>query len=123
MQQPYFAIACSVLVLNLISSGVATARPMHVLSSTPDAEAIMHGRNMQYVVRFDGPVDHIQSRLEIVRDGRLIEVLHPLLDSAPNVLFASSPAPEVGHYVLHWSVRSMRDGDSSEGMIPFSVAE
>ena len=123
MQKPYFAATCSVLVLNLVSSGVATARLMHVLSSTPAAEAIMHGRNMQYVVRFDGPVDHVRSRLEIVRDGRLIEVLHPLLDSAPDVLFASSPAPEVCHYLLNWSVRSMRDGDSSEGMIPFSVAE
>jgi hypothetical protein len=123
MQQPCFAIACSVLVLNLMFPGVATARPMHVLSSNPGAEAIMHGNNIQYVVRFDGPVDHVQSRLEIVRDGRLIEALHPLLDSAPDVLFASSPAPPAGHYVLHWSVRSMHDGDSSEGMIPFSVAE
>jgi hypothetical protein len=123
MQQSYLVVACSVLVLNLMSSSIAIARPMHVLSSTPDAEAIMHGRNMQYFVRFDGPVDHVQSRLEIVREGRLIQVLHPLLDSAPDVLFASSPAPPAGHYVLHWSVRSMRDGDSSEGMIPFSVAE
>jgi hypothetical protein len=123
MLQTYSTVACSMLMLNLMSFGVANARQMHVLNSTPDAEAIMHGRNMQYVVRFDGPVDHVHSHLEIVRDGRLIEILHPLLDSAPNVIFATSTAPEVGRYVLHWSVRSMRDGDSSEGMIPFSVAE
>jgi hypothetical protein len=34
---------------------------------------------MQYIVRFDGPVDHAQSQLEIVRDGHVIEVLHPRL--------------------------------------------
>jgi hypothetical protein len=80
----------------------------------------MHGRNMQYIVRFDGPVDHRRSLLEIVRDGHVIQVLHPLLDSAVDVLFASAPAPEPG--VLHWAVKSMQDGDDSEGLIPFSVA-
>jgi len=95
---------------------------MHVLNSTPDAQAVMHGRNMQYIVRFDGPVDHRNSRLEIVRDGSVIEVLRPLLDSAVDVLSASAPAPEPSSYVLHWVVRSMLDGDDSEGVIPFSVA-
>jgi methionine-rich copper-binding protein CopC len=110
------------LALLLMSSGPAAARPMHVLNSTPDAQAVMHGRNMQYIVRFDGPIDHRNSRLEILHDGAVIEVLHPLLDSAVDVLFASAPAPEPGSYVLHWVVKSMQDGDDSAGMIPFSVA-
>jgi methionine-rich copper-binding protein CopC len=95
---------------------------MHVLASTPAAEANMHGSNVQYVVRFDGPVDHAQSRLEILRDGQVVKRLNPLLDSAADVLFASTSAPEPGHYVLHWMVKSMPDGDASDGMIPFSVA-
>jgi len=82
----------------------------------------MHGSNVQYVVRFDGPVDHAQSRLEILRDGQVVKQLHPLLDSAANVLFASTSAPEPGHYVLHWIAKSMPDGEASDGMIPFSVA-
>jgi methionine-rich copper-binding protein CopC len=94
---------------------------MHVLESTPAAEAIMHGSNVQYVVRFDGPVDHAQSRLEILSDGQVVKQLHPLLDSAANVLFASTSAPEPGHYVLHWTAKSMPDGEASDGMIPFSV--
>ena len=114
---------CAILVLLLISTTSAQARPMHVLSSTPEAEAIMHGRNEQYVVRFDGPVDHAQSRLEILRDGRVVQRLNPLLDSAPDVLFASAPAPEPGRYVLHWIVKSVPDEGASEGMIPFSVAQ
>jgi hypothetical protein len=84
---------CAILVLLLFTTP-APARPMHVLASTPAAEAIVHGRNAQYVVRFDGPVDHAQSRLEILRDGHVVQHLDPLLDSAADVLFASAPAPE-----------------------------
>jgi methionine-rich copper-binding protein CopC len=117
-KNPTLALAIALL---LMFSDRALARPMHVLNSTPAAQAVMHGRNMQYIVRFDGPVDHVQSRLEIVRNGHVVELLHPLLDSAADVLFASASAPEPGNYVLHWSVRSV-DGEGSDGMIPFSVA-
>ena len=83
----------------------------------------MHGRNAQYVVRFDGPVDHAQSRLEILRDGHVVQRLRPLLDSAADVLFASAPAPQPGRYMLHWIVKSVPDGGVTDGMIPFSVAK
>ncbi len=121
--QTHLRSGCAILVLLLISTTPAPARPMHVMSSTPAAEAIMHGRNAQYVVRFDGPVDHSQSRLEILRDGHVVQRLDPLLDSAANVLFASAPAPQPGRYVLHWIVKSVPDEGASEGMIPFSVAQ
>ena len=114
--------ACAIFSLLLMPTSFALARPMLVLASTPAAEAIMHGANVQYVVRFDGPVDHAQSRLEILRDGQVVKRLNPLLDSAADVLFASTSAPGPGHYVLHWMVKSMPDGDASDGMIPFSVA-
>jgi methionine-rich copper-binding protein CopC len=121
--QTGLTLSCAILVL-LISATDAPARPMHVMSSTPLAETIMHGRNEQYVVRFDGPVDHAQSRIEVLRDdGRVVRQLHPLLDSAADVLFASAPAPEPGHYVLHWSTKSLPDGEVSEGTIPFTVAQ
>jgi methionine-rich copper-binding protein CopC len=110
-------------VLLLACGEPAWARPMQVVDSTPKAEAIMHGGNAQYVVRFDGPVDHVQSRLEIMRDGRVVQTLPPRLESAPDVLFASAPGLLPGHYVLHWTVKSMGDRDTSEGMIPFSVGE
>jgi len=74
-------------------------------------------------VRFDGPIDHVRSRLEILHDGQVVRRMNPLLDSAPDVLFASAPAPQPGHYVLHWSVRSLPDGEVSDGMIPFTVAQ
>ena len=121
--QRHLTSGCAILVLLLMSTTPAPARPMHVLSSTPEAEAIMQGRNAQYVVRFDGPVDHAQSRLEILRDGHVVQRLDPLLDSAADVLFASAPAPEPGRYMLHWIVKSVRDEEASEGMIAFSVSQ
>ena len=69
----------------------------------------------------DGPVDHAQSRLEILREGHVVQRLDPLLDSAPDVLFASAPAPEPGRYVFHWIAKSVPDEENSTGMIPFSV--
>ena len=81
--QTHLRSGCAILVLLLMSTTPAPARPMHVLSSTPEAEAIMQGRNAQYVVRFDGPVYHVQSRLEILHDGHVVQRLDPLLDSAP----------------------------------------
>jgi methionine-rich copper-binding protein CopC len=45
-----------------------------------------------------------------------------LLDSAPEVLFASGEAPSRDHYSLHWQARSSADGTVSKGDIPFSVA-
>jgi methionine-rich copper-binding protein CopC len=116
-------LSCATLVLLLISTTDAPARQMHVEASTPMAEAIMQGRNEQYAVRFDGPVDHSRSRLEILQDGKVVRRLHALLDSAPDVLFASAPAPQPGHYVLHWSASSLPDGEISEGTIPFTVAQ
>ena len=120
--QTGLTLTCALLVL-LMSTTDAPARQMHVVTSTPLAEAIMQGRNEQYAVRFDGPVDHSRSRLEILQDGQVVRRLNALLDSAADVLFASAPAPQPGHYVLHWSARSLPDGEVTEGMIPFTVEQ
>ncbi len=115
-------VLASAALLLLLSATPAPAQPMHVVSSTPAADATLTAGMAQYLVRFDGPVDHRQSRLEILRDGQVIETLHPRLESAPEVLFAAAPAPGPGHYTLHWTVRSMADQGMTEGTIPFSVA-
>jgi len=108
--------ACMVFVV------AARARPMHVMVSTPGSGVVMQGRVEEFVVRFDGPVNHEASRLVITRGGQVVASPRPLLDSAPEVLFGRAPALPAGQYVLHWSVRSMAEGDTSEGDIPFSVA-
>jgi methionine-rich copper-binding protein CopC len=100
----------------------ADADQLHVRESNPAAEAIIHGRHAEYVVRFDGPVDHAASHIQITQSGRVVQTLSPLLDSAVDVLFASGEAPPAGHYLLHWETRSPLDGEVSRGDIPFSVA-
>jgi len=109
------------LVSLLLGLHGALARPMHMVESYPAADAVVDGRNAQYYVRFDGPVDHRGAHLVITRDGRTVETLDALLDSAPEVLFASAPRLPAGGYELHWSARSMPDGETTEGSYRFTV--
>lgn len=100
--------------------GLAAASPVHMQESSPAAEAILHGEHAQYVVRFDGPVNYLASRLEITRSGKVVQTLHPLVNSAVDVLFASGAVPSAGHYMLHW-VAVCADGERTMGDIPFTV--
>jgi len=109
------------LAILVVSPAPATARELHVRDSTPAAEAIIHGRHAGYVIRFDGPVDHAASRMEITQSGHVVQPLTPRLDSAVDVLFASGETPAAGRYLLHWQARSP-DGEVSNGDIAFSVA-
>ena len=99
----------------------AQARALHLLEASPTAHAIIYGDHAEFVVRFDGPVDHVASRLEIVQSGRMIRALVPLVDSAVDVLFASGETPPAGNYLLRWRAVSP-DGEVSVGDIAFSVA-
>jgi methionine-rich copper-binding protein CopC len=111
-----------VLAVLFVACGPADARPLHVRDSTPAAETIVDGRNAQYVVRFDGWVDHAASRMDITENGKVVEPLVPTLDSEPDVLAASASELAPGRYQLHWHAKSIPDGDFSDGFIPFPVA-
>ena len=105
----------------LLTCGTAAARPPQMRDSKPAAEAIMDGHNLQYVVRFDAPIDHAASTLDIMQDGIPIQSLHPRLNSAPTVLFASGKPLPPGSYTLHWHVGAALGGDVADGDIPFTV--
>ncbi len=98
--------------------GPARAEELRVLESAPQANAVIGGRSSAFYVRFSRPVDHEDSRLTIKRDGRVIEVLHPRLESAPDVLFARAPTLAPGRYSLHWLIGGSPQVD---GEIPFTV--
>jgi hypothetical protein len=49
----------------MASGQQAEARALHARDSFPKAEAILDGRSAQYLIRFDGLVDHAASRMEI----------------------------------------------------------
>jgi methionine-rich copper-binding protein CopC len=118
-----------VAIVVLSSSGMlgtlapAWAQEVHVMQSTPAARAVIAGRSSEFFVRFDRPIDHVHSTLAIVRDGKLVEQLHPRLESAPEVLFARAPTLPAGDYMLHWAVRAMTKVDLIQGDIPFTVKD
>jgi len=105
----------------LLVPGRARAQGAHVVESAPAANAVVDGRTSAFYVRFDRPVDHVRSLLFIKRGDEVIETLQPLLDSAPEVLFARAPTLPPSKYTLHWRVMTLTDVQTSEGDIPFTV--
>jgi methionine-rich copper-binding protein CopC len=107
----------------LIGIGPAWAADMQVMESRPAAQAVMTGSDTQFFVRFDGPVDHGASSLTVLQGGKVVQTLHPRLNSQPNVLYSGIRRLPSGSYVLHWEARSTADKSISQGDIPFSVAQ
>ena len=94
---------------------------MQVMESRPAAHAVMDGAKTQFFVRFDGPVDHAASHLTVVQNGQIVQVLHPRLNSQPNVLYSGVRRLAPGAYTLRWATRSMQGHDASHGEITFVV--
>jgi methionine-rich copper-binding protein CopC len=113
---------CLMLGLVVLTATPALSRQMRVMDMFPSGGTTIEGKNAQYHVRFDGPVDHRNSRLWIVRGGAVVQELHPLLDSAPTTLFASAPALSAGDYELHWEVHPPGDSDVTQGSSAFRVS-
>lgn len=90
-------------------------------ASRPEANAVVPVPANLFEVRFNEPVNHYQSRLEILRDGQVVETLHPQLRTEPAIIAARSMPLPAGRYVLRWLVMSAFDGRVTEGTIPFSV--
>jgi len=99
------------------------AGDVHVLESTPAANAHIGRKSSAFFVRFDRPVDHNKSTLTITQGDKVIERLHPRLESAPEVLFAAAPTLPPGDYKLHWAVITLQGTKAIEGDIPFKVSD
>jgi methionine-rich copper-binding protein CopC len=113
------ALACAGVLAAL--SG-ARADELKVLETNPPANAVMDARSDGFFVRFNQPVDHINSRLLVKRADVVVETLVPRLQSNPNVLFARAPTLPPGQYTLHWMVKTMTDVRIEQGDVPFSIA-
>ena len=105
----------------LVTCGLAGARPLHVRNSLPAAETVVDGSNAQYMIRFDGWIDHAASRIDVTQEAKTVETLIPNEESEPDLLLASAPRLAPGRYQLHWRAKSVPDGDFSEGFIVFTV--
>jgi hypothetical protein len=111
------SIGRAVVAVLFVLCGTAQARSLQVRESYPITDAIVNGRSVQYIVRFDGLVDHAGSRLEILADEKVVASLAPTVDSEPDVLAGTAPLLAPGQYQLHWHAKSVPDGDFSDGLI------
>ena len=99
----------------------AQSQGVHVLDSAPKAHAQIGRRSSEFFVRFDRPVDHIKSRLIIKQGDRVIETLHPRLESGPGGAVRASAHPAAGRLHAHWAVVTLQGAQVVEGDIPFKV--
>jgi methionine-rich copper-binding protein CopC len=113
-----FSLACAVVGVALSAAG---ADELKVLETGPAANAVLEGVSDGFFVRFDRPVDHINSRLLVKRGSEVMETLQPRLQSNPNVLFARASTLPPGKYTLHWIVKTIQDANVVEGDVPFSI--
>ncbi len=100
----------------------AWAQRLRVIETGPANGATIESQGTGFFVRFDKPVDHIRSILEIKRGDKIVQTLHPRLKAAPEVLFAQAMALEPGDYTFHWLVNRLDGGEIEEGQIAFSVS-
>jgi len=104
-------------------TATARAEPLKVVETGPAANAVLKQQGESFFVRFDRPIDHMSSRLIIMRDGQVIETLQPRLKTEPTVLFAAAaPTLGDGQYTLTWVVKTTEDVELVRGSIPFSVS-
>ena len=114
------------LIAGLGSAGLglgSTAARAHaiVVSSQPATGAVVHGKTVEVVVRFNSRIDPVRSRLLLVRADSTTTTL--ALDDAqnPDTLAATVGELAPGAYRLRWQVLAI-DGHITRGDIPFTVA-
>ena len=112
----------AMVVLALVGASVARAEDLKVLETGPAANAVVSSPSDGFFVRFNQPVDHVNSRLIVKRGTDVVETLVPRLQSNPNVLFARAPTLAPGSYTLHWTVKTMQDARIEQGDVPFSIS-
>ena len=115
-------IALVVLCLLSLQSHAQTTAPK---SAGPiRLESVTIGaRGTEVLVRFDRPIDHGQSWLSLVREGKVVATLHPRLEAQPNVLFVRIQTPTAGNYIVRWTVCPAGSNDRYDGEFPFTVGE
>ncbi len=112
----------AVLLLTLAMTTPVRADDLKVLETGPAANATVATRSDGFFVRFNQPVDHVNSRLFVKRGDETVETLTPRLQSNPNVLFARAPTLPAGKYTLHWVVKTLADARIEQGDVPFSIS-
>lgn len=109
------SLVCVIVLFAMTQPAFAHAR---LVSSTPQADGILHGPAIAIYLKFDSRVDGSRSRLDLVSpDGRI----EALKISAPGDAELAAHAGLVpGKYTIRWQALST-DGHITRGEIPFTV--
>jgi methionine-rich copper-binding protein CopC len=106
----------------LVAGPGGMAQTLKVLETMPAKDGTLSSAGGDYFVRFDKPVDHLHSTIDITQNGKVVQTLHPRFKTEPNVLFARAPTLAPGKYAMHWSVPAADGSTVYQGEISFSVA-
>ena len=109
------------LAVMLVAFGSAAARAHAiVVSSQPATGAVVHGKTVEVVVRFNSRIDPVRSRLLLVRADGSATTLELNDTQKPDTLAATVGELAPGSYRLRWQVLAV-DGHITRGDIPFTV--
>jgi hypothetical protein len=92
-----------------------------VVSSQPAAGAVVHGKTVEVMVRFNSRIDPVRSRLLLVRADGSTTTLALTDVPSPDTLAATIGELAPGAYRLRWQVLAI-DGHITRGDIPFTAA-
>ena len=118
MQMKRISVAVLAVCALLLLPRMALAHA-HLLSSTPAANATVHGPEVVFELRYNSRVDWHHSVLTLVRPDGHTEALamdNPSAESNLNAHATLKP----GSYTLRWQALST-DGHITRGEIPFTV--
>lgn len=118
----FAALCVAILGLGSAVPAAAQAQNLKVVETMPANGTVYRGLSSEYYVRFDRPIDHIQSSFMIKRGDEVVEVLQPRFKTEPNVLFALAPTLPAGNYTFGWRLRKLDGTEVMEGEVAFSVA-
>ena len=112
----------ALLAAMLVALGpVAACAHAIVVSSQPAADAVVHGKTVDVVVRFNSRIDPVRSRLLLVRADGTQTTLELKDTPSPDMLATTVGELAPGSYRLRWQVLAI-DGHITRGDIPFTVA-
>jgi len=121
MELRHWSTVMLVLMGIVAMTAGARADDLKVLETGPAVNAVLDSVSDGFFVRFNQPVDHINSPLLVKRGSEVMETLTPRLQSNPNVLFARAATLPPGSYTLHWVVKTIADARIEQGDVPFSI--
>jgi len=110
------------LAVMLVAPGSTAARAHAiVVASQPAAGAVVQGKSVAVMVRFNSRIDPVRSRLLLVRADGSSTALALADAQNPDTLAATVGELAPGSYRLRWQVLAI-DGHITRGDIPFTVA-